>query len=208
MAPRPRKASDEQVFAAAYRAMQELGPGELTLAAIAREAGVTASALVQRFGSKRNLLLALAERSADEAAGFFVSLQRESGGSPLSAIRTYGRCLAQMAASPTALARSLAYLEIDLSDEAFRLHLHRQAAATRVAVEAALAEAVRRKELLPVVDPVRLARLLEAVSSGALLTWAIDRTGTAGDWMEGLVNAVLAPYLPPSAGETKTNDGP
>jgi len=51
MSPRPRKASDDQVYAAAYRAMNRLGPGELTLAHIAEEAGVTASALVQRFGN-------------------------------------------------------------------------------------------------------------------------------------------------------------
>src|SRR5262245_24467841 len=39
--PRPRKVSDDDVFAAAYRVMQRVGPADLTLDAIAREAGVT-----------------------------------------------------------------------------------------------------------------------------------------------------------------------
>src|SRR5262245_15782401 len=43
--PRPRKVSDDDVFAAAYRVMQRVGPADLTLDAIAREAGVTAGAL-------------------------------------------------------------------------------------------------------------------------------------------------------------------
>ena len=68
MSPRPRKVSDEEVFAATYRAMQRLGPGDLTLAEIAAEAGVTAGALAQRFGSKRALLLALADRAAAGSA--------------------------------------------------------------------------------------------------------------------------------------------
>ena len=68
MSPRPRKVSDEAVFAAAYRAMNRLGPGELTLAEIANEAGVTAGALVQRFGSKRALLLALSAAHAASAS--------------------------------------------------------------------------------------------------------------------------------------------
>ena len=67
MSPRPRKVSDEEIFAATYRAMTRLGPGELTLAEIATEAGVTAGALSQRFGSKRQLLLDLAEGAAASA---------------------------------------------------------------------------------------------------------------------------------------------
>ena len=64
MSPRPRKVSDEEVFAAAHRATNRLAPSELTLAEIAAEAGVTAGALAQRFGSKRELLLALARAAA------------------------------------------------------------------------------------------------------------------------------------------------
>src|SRR4029453_14294582 len=53
MSPRRRKAEDADVFAAMGRVMRRVGPAELTLGAIAAEAGVTAGALVQRFGSKR-----------------------------------------------------------------------------------------------------------------------------------------------------------
>ena len=56
MSPRPRKVSDEAIFAAAHKVMGQLGPAQWTLADIAREAGITAGAVVQRFGSKRELL--------------------------------------------------------------------------------------------------------------------------------------------------------
>jgi len=59
MSPRPRKASDDEIFAASQRVMMRRGPRELTLAEIGKEAGVTAGALVQRFGSKRGLMLAI-----------------------------------------------------------------------------------------------------------------------------------------------------
>ena len=58
MTPRRRKAEDADVFAAMSRLMQRVGPDELTLVAIAAEAGITAGALVQRFGSRRELMLA------------------------------------------------------------------------------------------------------------------------------------------------------
>ena len=37
---RPKKATDEEIFAATYRAMTRLGPGDLTLAEIAKTMGV------------------------------------------------------------------------------------------------------------------------------------------------------------------------
>jgi len=70
---------------ATHRAMARLGPGELTLAEIAAEAGVTAGALVQRFGSKRGLLLALAEHAADDADDL-LGRMRAKHKSPLAAL--------------------------------------------------------------------------------------------------------------------------
>ena len=52
------------MFAALVRVMQRRGPAELTLREIAKEAGVTAGALVHRFGSKRAMVLAHARHSA------------------------------------------------------------------------------------------------------------------------------------------------
>src|SRR5262249_48261054 len=115
MSPRPRKVTDDQLFAATHTAMTRLGPGELTLAEIARDAGVTAAVLVQRFGSKRNLLLTLSKRVA-EGAGEMIATLAKQHQSPLAALRAYVDCMAGMAASPAAFARSLAYLQIDLTD--------------------------------------------------------------------------------------------
>ncbi|MEP7344583.1 MAG: TetR/AcrR family transcriptional regulator [Gemmatimonadaceae bacterium] len=194
MSPRPRKVSDEDIFAATYRAMTRLGPGELTLAEIATEAGVTAGALVQRFGSKRQLLLALSTRAADSGADFFTSLRAEYR-SPLAALRAYGDCLAQMAESPAALARSLAYLQIDLTDEDFRRPLAIHARTTRAGLGSLIEEAVAAGELLPNANPASLARSIEAVLSGSMMTWAMYLEGTAAQWMRDDLDAILLPYV-------------
>jgi AcrR family transcriptional regulator len=185
------------VFAATYRAMTRVGPGELTLAAIAAEAGVTAGALVQRFGSKRALLLALSERAAASAGDFLRDLAAAHA-SPLAAVRAYAECMAHLAESPAALARSLAYLQIDLTDPEFRAHLAVQGRATRAGLEALLARAAEAGELAPGTDVRALARTVETVLAGSLLTWAHYQDGTpqpAGPWLVQDVDAVLAPHL-------------
>jgi AcrR family transcriptional regulator len=174
--------------------MSKVGPRELTLTAIAKEAGVTAAVLVQRFGSKRALLLALAEKYADGAGGFIDALAKQHA-SPLAALRAYADCMAGMAASPAALARSLAYLQIDLTDEDFRRHLVKQAQATRAGLRRLVEAASDAGELSPNAKPALLARTIEAVLSGSLITWAFYREGSAADWIRADLEAVLTPYV-------------
>lgn len=201
MSPRPRKVSDDDIFAATYRAMNRLGPGELTLAAIAEDAGLTAGALVQRFGSKRDLLLALSAGAAD-ATGGFIRQFRERHRTPLAALRDYTACMAHLAESPAALARSLAYLQIDLTDADFRKHLLAQSRATRTGFEELLAEARTAGQLLPRTDTKRLASVVETVLSGALLTWAVYREGTPAAWIRDRIDSVLAPHLARKTGRS------
>jgi len=191
---RPRKASDDQILAAAQRAMTRYGPGELTLAHIADEAGVTAGALVQRFGSKRDLLLAMSAAWSGGSGAFFDDI-RAKYASPLAGLRYYAECMAGLAASPAAFARSLAYLQIDLTDTDFRKHLASGARATRAGLEALLRDAIKAGELIPTVNAARLARTVEAIIGGSLLTWAHYRQGSAAAWILEDVNAVLEPYL-------------
>lgn len=194
MSPRPRKASDDDVFNAAYTVMQRVGPGDLTLAGIAEEAGVTAGALVQRFGSKRGLLLKLSERFAGGSAEMFAALRR-SHRSPLAAIRAYADCMAAMAATPAALIRNLSYLQLDLADDDLRKNLMISARGTRRELQKLVREAIAAKELTAATNARQLARTIEAVIGGSMLAWAYYQEGTAAKWIRDDLNAILRPYL-------------
>jgi AcrR family transcriptional regulator len=191
---RPQKATDDQIFAAAYRVMQRVAPPDFTLSAIADEAGVTAGLLVQRFGSKRGLMVRLAELSAGASVGFIEGL-RERYESPLAVLRAYADCMADLAASPEAFARNLAYLVDDLRDPDLRRHLETQAWRTRTAIAKLLTEAVAQGELAKGANPKQLARTIETIIGGSMLTWATYREGTAVRWMRQDLDLVLAPFL-------------
>ena len=63
MSPRPRTVSDEAILAATARMIGRVGPVRLTLADVGGEVGLSPATLLQRFGSKRGLLIALVEQS-------------------------------------------------------------------------------------------------------------------------------------------------
>jgi AcrR family transcriptional regulator len=196
MSPRRPKVSDEEVFAAAGRIMSRVGPAQLMLADIAAEAGLTAGALVQRFGSKRDLLLAVSARAAETTPTMFAEL-RAAHASPLAALRAYADCMAVMGESPSALAHHLAYLQLDLTDPDFHRHTMTQAHATRAALRELVVAAVSAGELASDVDPESLARTVEVTVGGSLMAWAFYREGKAADWVREDLDAVLKPWVGP-----------
>ena len=194
MSPRPRKAENADVFAALVRVMHRRGPAELTLREIASEAGVTAGALVQRFGSKRAMLLAHARYAAAMGdTGVTVPVRRTA--SPLEALRSVTEMYAQLAVSPRAAVRNVAYLLNDLVDPALRRHLLRLSQAARVWYAELVADAVAARELRADTDVRALARLVEVTLRGSFLNWTLYREGPAADWLREDLEATLRPYL-------------
>jgi AcrR family transcriptional regulator len=196
MSPRPRKVTNTEIFEAVRSVMTKVGPRDLTLAAIAKEAGVTPAVLVQRFGSKRALLLALSDEYARGAERDYIGGLLKEHNSPLAALRAYARCFAEMAASPASVARNLAYLQLDLTDEEFRRNLVRQARANDAGLRTLIKAALDAGELKVPGKLAALARTINAVLTGSMITWAFYRDGTAAEWMLADLQAVLAPYLP------------
>jgi len=194
MSPRRRKAEDADVFAALVRVMRRRGPVELTLREIAAEAGLTAGALVQRFGSKRALLLAHA-RHAAATGDTGVAAPRPPTSSLRQALGAVTAMYAQLAASPRAAVRNLAYLHNDLADPALRRHLLRLSRAAKRWYEELLTDAVSARELRAGTDVRALARLIEVTLRGSFLNWTLYREGPAADWLRDDLDAMLRPHL-------------
>lgn len=193
MAGRPRTVSDEDLVNATIRVMSRLGPVKLTLAAIAREAGVTAATLVQRFGSKRALMLKLSADAAQYAEACFEPVRAAHPGSPLDALLAAVTGLAGMADTPEELANSLAFLQIDISDPEFYVHLLEMSKKTVAGYRALLKEAIAAGQLQPH-DTLRMARAINAMAGGSLISWAVFREGTARRWLRRDIETLLAPY--------------
>jgi AcrR family transcriptional regulator len=193
VSPRPRATSDADLLAAAGRAVSRLGPVRLTLAEVAREAGVSPATLVQRFGSKRGLLLAFAGAGTSTLDDEFARI-RAAARSPLAAVYGVADCMAAMAPTPEVLSNGLAFLQIDLVDPEFHTLAHAHARATRAHLKKLLDEAVQAGELTPG-DTARLAQAVSSMMNGALLQWAIDREGTARKRLRGDLETLLKPRL-------------
>ena len=194
MSPRPRTIDDAAILDAAGRIVSRHGPGRFTLADVAKEVGLSAATLVQRFGSKRGLMLALA-RSARDSVDACFDLVRASNPSPLAALLAAGTEMTRYVRSPEEMANHLAFLQTDLSDPDFYAVMLENSQRILAGYRTLLDEAVAARELVPC-DTARLARAVDAMAGGSLIGWAVYRQGTAESWVRGDLATLLEPYRP------------
>src|SRR5262245_13838932 len=170
---RPRTVSDAALLAAAQRAIARRGPVRVTLVDVADDAGLAAPTLVQRFGSKRQLLLAVA-RSGVEAIGACFAAARAGQPSPVAALL----------AAAVALTRETrtTFLCLDLGEPDFRA-LAAEASRRALAGYAALIEEAINSGEIRRSDVARLARAVEAVAGGAVMACTIHRVSAAEQWV-------------------------
>ena len=123
--------------------------------------------------------------------------------------------MADLAPTPEALLRNLAYLQGDLADDVLRRHLVENARATPPRDrESCSRRPIAAGELRRSVDVRALARTVETVISGSLMSWATYREGKAADWIGRDLEAVLAPWLrrprdrAPAVSARKRSNGP
>lgn len=155
---------DTRIFAAIVDVISDVGPAELTLARIGARAGLTAGALVQRFGSKQGLLAAFAARSQENVrAVFAAAIDRHPTDPDAAAVDG----LVQLSGSlwdRRAFANHLAWFALELADDALRP----MAAAHHQTVQT---------ELTRLLGSAAAARQLRALHQGALILWAVEGRG-------------------------------
>lgn len=204
MSPRPRTTSDATILDAVSRVISRVGPGTMTLADVAEEAGHSPAGLVQRFGSKRGLLLALARTRAAAVHDEFAA-GRARHPSPTEALMETLAGMTHPADTPEALSHHLAFALMDLHDADFHRAAFDHARAMLHEIGTSLYAMVAAGELSEC-DTGGVARTVQTAYNGALVTWAVYRQGTLDEWMRGEIEAVLEPWLPPLVEEEAGED--
>ncbi len=172
--------------------MQRRGPAQLTLADVAKEAGVVPATLIQRFGSKRNLLLATCRSGTADVAAQFSAARRKYKSPLKTLVELYVDC-SGFAATPKAMANSLSYLQNDLTDPDFRAVTLALFKGMREETRKLLDEAVAAGELVKC-ETAGLARCMQQVNRGSMLDWAVFREGTLGAWLRRDLEILVRPY--------------
>jgi AcrR family transcriptional regulator len=193
VAGRPRTRSDDEIFQAVLRAAAHAGARGVTLSEIAAEAALAPSTLVERFGSKRALLLAAGRTAAGGVATAFARATAAEA-APLGALAAALVLLSEPVRTRAALAHQLGALQLDIADADFRRLARRHASALHAQVARMLTRARDEGALVHAADTDRLARSVVVAYNGALIGWGISGRGSLELALREELDAVLAPW--------------
>lgn len=190
--PRIKNLSDEDVLAGVFRVVQRIGPERFTLAAAGVEVGLSASTLVQRFGTKRALLLATDQWAVERWVAGMDEVPAE--GPALD--RLIAGLVHAVDPDTTAeeMANSVSLLQVALADREFHESARDGAVRLRAKIVERLREAAANGELCPTTDIDALAELIEITYHGAMIAWAIHRDGPLVASLRARFTQLLQPY--------------
>ena len=193
MSPRPRTVDDSTILEAAVTVIGRIGPDRLTLADVGEAAGLSAATLVQRFGSKRDLMLSVLKFATE---GFDERFEQaiKNTDSPLEAI--FAAAMERPSVDePGPIAHLLAFYLSDLGDPDFRALAIENSRKAVSGFKRMLDEAVEEGELAEsYVDTQLLAETIYSLVMGTLLTWTVSGEGDYRTRIRNKLDVLLRPF--------------
>lgn len=168
------------------------GVAKLTFASLSAHTGLSAATLVQRFGTKKQLLTAVTRHCLQSMAPTLDKAQNEHT-SPLQAIYAAFESMASAVTSVEEFANGQVFFYLALTDPETNVLLRRSMAGSRNKIQELLDKAVRAKELAPC-DTVALALALQSVYEGAITTWLVYQQDSIGSWVKDRLAEAIKPY--------------
>lgn len=172
--PRRKTITDLAVLDSALRVMFRTSPSNFTLADVAAEAGVASATLVQRFGSKRNLVIRAIERDNAQFVRTLIAAPAMTGAEAV--INVFLALTPDLGPEDESLADQVMWLREDFRDPQLNSLARERFRVLRSAV-------IARLPPLPVPGAVA-ARLLEAQWQGALNQWGFFKEGRRADYVQ------------------------
>jgi AcrR family transcriptional regulator len=194
MSPRPRTVQDNAILDAAIEVLSRIGPEKMTLADVGSAVGLSAATLVQRFGSKRELLLALVRHMTSEIDMRFEAAM-SSNESPLDAIFAAATDRAGTVATHVRLGNRLAFYMSQLEDPEFHAVAIENTQRAIEGFRKLLDAAVEAGELTEgYTDTAQLAETIYSMLMGSLFVWAVTNEGSFKSKVRRDLDILLRPF--------------
>lgn len=175
------------------------GHQQISLSRVASEAGLTVGGLMHHFPSKRDLLVAVAERRLENTAQSWANRRAAMGSDPVLIMRNMIQSTRQMISEP-GLIELFVLVSSEATDTESPAHTLLAAWNRRAVAEIAelVRNAVARGYFRADVDPDELAREIIAVSIGLQFQWVLgagelDFVETIRAYAQRLAASVLTP---------------
>jgi len=185
----PKKAIvDAQVLEKALFVISEKGPESFTLADISKAVGLAPATLMQRFGSKRALLIKAAKHVPAKLTLDLEKLKAKDLSWDAELMAFLGE-VPEGFGTRQDIANSLGLLKLDMVDPELHPIARELMDGVRNRIKELMRKAKSEEQLASQADPDVLASELDALRHGLVIQWALSGDGPLKEWLhKGLKN--------------------
>lgn len=191
---RPRTVPTDTILRAAYGIIMSEGPRALTFSRLSAEFELVPAALVKRFKSKRQLLVAV-DCYALEQSNSAMQHTLQLHGSPIDAIIAMLVNELSFATSTENFVHGQSFLLLDFTYPELYVNYRVSVKQRHQHIVELLGQAQKKGILQPAVPVEELARMLQLVQQGAGHLWAMTQEEPIAAYMERYIRFALQPYL-------------
>ncbi len=194
--PRIKEKDDNQILDEALKIIVKIGPTQFSLAQVGEHVGLSPATLLQRFGSKNNLLVKAIshsnQRMKDQLEQQIIEFSTKL--KFRSCVETVTELYCQFAVGvkePRDVAHGLDILKFDILDPALNKVSKEYFEIRASAIEKLLRLGKKNGEITWSGDIPTLVQVLESVWQGAIILWAITPKGSVVTQLRKQIKAVL-----------------
>ena len=191
--PRSKTVPDDKVFSITLRLLGKLGFKSLTLEQVGTESRLSPSTLVQRFGSKKKLVLHALVFAVDNLELRAKEICKSQWDRPVDKLVDYLCSTVVEIRKKDDFANHFALLALDVSDKEFQEVANRHNRAQLKLIKH-FVDSAAEKKLVVDCDTKALAQSIQIHFNGCLCTWPIMGKGKLTNWVEKNIKTLLKPH--------------
>lgn len=186
--PRIKKIEDTEILTKILEVIKEMGTTEFSLEDLRKATGLSPATLLQRFGSKKNILYKSIELANVQLKNNLIKSRsiNKSNIKTRSYIDEIIKIYLELGAafsSPKDVAGGLDILKLDINDKKLNTLTRRYFATRREKIESLLTLAQNNKELSTHIVSSELVWNLESLWQGSIMLWALTGKGPINKWL-------------------------
>lgn len=188
--PRKKTIDDKTILKMVLEVITKVGSTTFSLEDLREKTGLSPATLLQRFGSKKNLLHKAIELSNNDLEDNFTNRVAISK-SPIQEIINIYLELSMPFSRPIDVANGLDILKLDITEKKLNKLTRKYFEIRRKKIESLIILAQEKNEITSKINAAELVWVLESLWQGSIMLWALIGEGQIREWLKKRFNTVI-----------------
>lgn len=188
--PRKKTIDDETLLKMVLEVITKVGPTTFSLKDLRKKTGLSPATLLQRFGSKKNILHKAIELSNSHLGDRFTNRVAISK-SPTEEIINIYLDLSMQFSRPIDVANGLDILKLDITEKKLNKLTRKYFEIRRKKIEYLIILAQEKNEITSKINAAELVLTLESLWQGSIMLWALIGKGQIHEWLKKRFSACI-----------------